>query len=1084
MKKTQKNAGCRFPVFKIDLKVKLTTLLLLVAMFNVKASTYAQTKVSLELNNTTVEKVIETIEQQTDFRFIYKLTDVDLERVITIRAREQSIDYILNKLFNGTAISFKVRDTQIILKKAPPATSVLKVQQLPVKGTVIDENGLPLPGASVLEQGTSNAVSTDMEGNFTINVSSPDAVIVISFMGYTEQKITAKQNNTTIKLVPAANELQELVVVGYGTTSKKDLTGAVASVTEKDMNQGAQTSPLQLISGKMAGVNITQTGSEPGSAPNVRIRGISSLIGGNDPLVVVDGVQGNMDLLNQIPPSEIASIDVLKDASSTAIYGTRGAAGVIIVSTKKNKAGRTSVEFSSSTSYDYIANKLDMLSADQWWTEAQKNGVPASANHGANTDWYNILTKPGSTQNYTLSFGGGTDKFTYRASIAAILQEGVVLNSENQKYIGRVQATQSALDDKLKLTFNLNSGVNNTSSIVQSIGRASFTSNLISNAYLMRPTDPVFNTDGTYFTDPNVFQYLNPYAVSQTVTNESKNDNLFGSVKADLDLYDGLTAGWFGSWRRTSNTTGFFIPVASTDANAINQKGFANINNNRQDEKLMNVSLTYKKLFGDHSINALALYEWQNQAYQGNYSQARGFINDITAYNALQLGDISKVLPGDISSYKNDRTLVSFLGRVNYSYMGRYLLTASLRRDGASVFGVNNKWGNFPSASVAWQLDQESFLANQNVVSGLKLRVGYGVTGNQGLSPYNTISLVGSTGVTYFGGQLVNNYAITQNANADLKWETKKQTNVGIDFAFLKNRLRGTFDIFTAKTDNLLFDYTVPQPPFPFSTIRANVGSIRNEGIEATLSYDLINTDNTTLTLNGNATFLRNEVLNLSGSINGVPLNTDYVSWGPSTYLIKGQPIGTFNILHHTGKNDANAETVQDVNGDGVIDQGNQSADRKLSGSSLPKYTFSFNPVLRYKNFDASMLWRGSGGNKIYNSIKSSLSYTENIGRSNLLQSAIPLGIYTSQYGSDLWLEKGDFVRLENATVGYSFNFKDVRYIESLRLSLTGTNLLLITKYSGLDPELNFSGGNGAGGDNGIYPRTRTFTFGVNVKFK
>lgn len=1084
MKKTQKNAGCRFPVFKIDLKVKLTTLLLLVAMFNVKASTYAQTKVSLELNNTTVEKVIETIEQQTDFRFIYKLTDVDLERVITIRAREQSIDYILNKLFNGTAISFKVRDTQIILKKAPPATSVLKVQQLPVKGTVIDENGLPLPGASVLEQGTSNAVSTDMEGNFTINVSSPDAVIVISFMGYTEQKITAKQNNTNIKLVPAANELQELVVVGYGTTSKKDLTGAVASVTEKDMNQGAQTSPLQLISGKMAGVNITQTGSEPGSAPNVRIRGISSLIGGNDPLVVVDGVQGNMDLLNQIPPSEIASIDVLKDASSTAIYGTRGAAGVIIVSTKKNKAGRTSVEFSSSTSYDYIANKLDMLSADQWWTEAQKNGVPASANHGANTDWYNILTKPGSTQNYTLSFGGGTDKFTYRASIAAILQEGVVLNSENQKYIGRVQATQSALNDKLKLTFNLNSGVNNTSSIVQSIGRASFTSNLISNAYLMRPTDPVFNTDGTYFTDPNVFQYLNPYAVSQTVTNESKNDNLFGSVKADLDLYDGLTAGWFGSWRRTSNTTGFFIPVASTDANAINQKGFANINNNRQDEKLMNVSLTYKKLFGDHSINALALYEWQNQAYQGNYSQARGFINDITAYNALQLGDISKVLPGDISSYKNDRTLVSFLGRVNYSYMGRYLLTASLRRDGASVFGVNNKWGNFPSASVAWQLDQESFLANQDVVSGLKLRVGYGVTGNQGLSPYNTISLVGSTGVTYFGGQLVNNYAITQNANADLKWETKKQTNVGIDFAFLKNRLRGTFDIFTAKTDNLLFDYTVPQPPFPFSTIRANVGSIRNEGIEATLSYDLINTDNTTLTLNGNATFLRNEVLNLSGSINGVPLNTDYVSWGPSTYLIKGQPIGTFNILHHTGKNDANAETVQDVNGDGVIDQGNQSADRKLSGSSLPKYTFSFNPVLRYKNFDASMLWRGSGGNKIYNSIKSSLSYTENIGRSNLLQSAIPLGIYTSQYGSDLWLEKGDFVRLENATVGYSFNFKDVRYIESLRLSLTGTNLLLITKYSGLDPELNFSGGNGAGGDNGIYPRTRTFTFGVNVKFK
>jgi TonB-linked SusC/RagA family outer membrane protein len=1084
MKINPKSIGSKFPVLKIDLKVKLTTLLLLVVMFSGRANTYAQTKVSLRLNNKTVEKVIETIERQTDFRFIYNIGDIDSNHIVSISVKDESIDAVLNTLFEGTGTTFKIRDTQIILKKAQVATfKPINVQQN-VRGKVVDENGIPLPGASVLEENTTNAVSTDVDGNFSISVSGPNAVLVVTFVGYQTKKINAGQDNSTIQLAPEVSELQEVVVVGYGTTTRRDVTGAVGSVTEKDMNQGALVSPLQLISGKLAGVNIAQTGSEPGSAPYVRIRGISSLIGGNDPLVVVDGIQGNMDLLNQIPPSEVASVDVLKDASATAIYGTRGAAGVIIVTTKRNKAGSTSIEFSSSTSYDYIPNKLNMLSADEWWAEAQKVGVPASANYGADTDWYDILTKSGATQNYTLSFGGGTDTFTYRASLAAVLQEGVVQNSANKKYIGRVQATQTALDGKLKLNFNLNSGVNNTTSMVQSIGRESFTSNLISNAYLMRPTDPVFNTDGTYFTDPAIFKYLNPYAVSQTVTNESQNDNLFGSLKADLDVYDGISIGGFGSWRKTSSMTGFFIPVASTDANAINQNGFANINNNRQNEKLFNVSLSYKKVFGDHSINALALYEWQNQAYQGNYAQARGFINDETTYNALQLGDVSKVLPGDVSSYKNDRTLVSFLGRVNYSYLGKYLLTASLRRDGSSVFGANNKWGNFPSASVAWQLDQEAFMANQTIVSALKLRVGYGVTGNQGLSPYNSISLVGSSGVTYFGGQQITNYAITQNANADLKWETKKQTNLGIDFALLKNRLRGTFDIFTAKTDNLLFDYTVPQPPFPFPTIRANVGSIRNEGIEASLSYDLIDTNDITLTLNGNATFLRNEVLNLSGSINGVPLNTDYVSWGPNTYLIKGQPIGTFNILHHTGKNDVNAETVQDVNGDGVIDQGNRSADRLQRGYALPKYTFAFNPTIRYKNLDASMLWKGSGGNMIYNSIKSNLSYQENIGKSNLLQSAIPLGIYTSQYGSDLWLEKGDFIRLENATVGYSFNFKEVKYIEALRVSFTGTNLLLITDYSGLDPELNFSGGNGAGGDNGIYPRTRTFTFGLNVKFK
>ncbi len=960
-----------------------------------------------------------------------------------------------------------------------------KIQQLTVTGQVVDENGMPLLGANVIEKGTSNGVAADLDGKFSITVSNSNAIIVISYVGYKDKEITAKENLGSIALEPDASALDEIVVVGYGSTKRKDVTGAVASVSEDDMNQGAITSPLQLISGKAAGVNITQTGSEPGGSPSVRIRGISSLIGGNDPLVVVDGIQGNMDLLSQIPPSEIASMDILKDASATAIYGSRGAAGVIIISTKKNKAGRTTLEYVGSTSIDYIPKKLDMLDANQWWTQAQLSGVPASANHGANTDWYNLLTQNGITQSHTLSFGGGTDKFNYRASISAILQDGVVINSNNQKYIGRLVATQKALDDHLTLTYNLNSGIIDNTGTVQSIGRASFTSNLITNAYLMRPTDPVFDVDGSYFNDPNVFQYLNPYAVAQTVINEAQQDNLFGSLKADLDVYKGLTLGWFGSWRKTNYTNGFFLPVESTSANAIDQNGFANISNSKQNEKLMNISLSYKKIFGDHSINALGLYEWQNQTYQGNYAQARGFVNNIATYNALQLGDLSSVRPGDISSYKNDRTLISFLGRVNYSYLDRYLLTVSFRRDGSSVFGENNKWGNFPSASVAWQIDQEPFMANQTIFNELKLRGGYGVTGNQqGLYPQNSLSLVGGSGVTYFGGEQITNFNVIQNANADLRWETKKQTNIGVDFAMFNGHLRGTIDAYTATTDNLLFDYTVPQPPYPYSTIKANVGSILNQGLEVSLAYDVIDTDDMTLTLAGNVSFLKNEVKKLSGSINGVPLNTNYVPWGPNSYLIEGQPIGTFNILHHTGKDDANAETVLDVDGNGIIDQGNQSPDRMLQGSALPTYTYAFNPTFQYKNLDVSMLWRGSGGNKIYNSLRSSLSYLENIGRSNVLESAVGLGIYTSQYGSDLWLEDGSFLRLENLTAGYTFDFKDIKYLDSVRLSVTGNNLILITDYSGIDPELNFSGGNGFGGDNGIYPRTRSFVIGLDVKLK
>ncbi len=966
---------------------------------------------------------------------------------------------------------------------AEPTSNFSAVLQETVTGRVVDENGVPLPGASVVEEGTTNGVVTDFDGNFEIILQNPDATLVISYLGYREQRISASQDNIRVQMVADAAALEEVVVVGYGTTVKRDITGAVSSVSADELNQGAMTNPLQQLVGKAAGVNINQVGSEPGSSPSVRIRGITSLIGGNDPLVVVDGIQGNIDLLNQIPPSEIASVDILKDASATAIYGSRGAPGVIIITTKRNRAGNSIVEFTSIASFDYIPSQLDMLDADQWWEQAQRFEVPPSTNHGANTDWFDILTQRGATQNYTVAFGGGADNFNYRASVSAILQDGVVINSSNEKFIGRITATQYALDDKLSLTMHLNSSINNTTSSVQSLGRAAFTSNLISNAYVMRPTDPVFDVDGSYYTDPNVFQYINPYGVAETVVNEGQNNNLFGSLNTELDILPSLTATWFGSWRKTDNTIGFFLPVESTVAAAIDQDGFANINNNRQDEKLMNVSLGYKKYFEDHFVDALALYEWQNQSYQGNYLQARGFFNDIATYNALQLGDLSSVQPGDISSYKNDRTLVSFLGRLNYTYLDRYLLTLSYRRDGSSVFGENHKWGNFPAIAAGWRIDDEAFMTDQDLFDQLKLRVGYGVTGNQqGLYPQNSLSLVGAAGVTYFGGSQITNFNITQNANKDLQWETKKQANIGVDFALWDFRLSGSLDAFTAKTDNLLFNYTVPQPPFPFGSIMANVGSIRNRGLEAALSYDIIRNEDLTLTLAANGSLLDNEVLNLSGSINGIPLNTDYVPWGPNSFLIEGQPIGTFSILQHTGKNEANAETVLDRNGDGVIDQGTRSPDRALAGSALPTYNFAINPSVQYKSFDFSMVWRGSGGNKIYNNLRQSLSLMENLGKANVLESAIPLGLFTTQYGSDLWLEDGDFVRLENVTAGYRIQ-PDYEYVESIRISLTGRNLLLFTDYSGLDPELNMSGGNGFGGDNGIYPRTRSIALGLNVKF-
>jgi iron complex outermembrane receptor protein len=954
-----------------------------------------------------------------------------------------------------------------------------------IKSKVLDEKKVPFPAVSVSEIGTSNGVVSDLDGNFILKVTSETSKVKISFIGYKTIELPANKIEATIILKEDEKMLSDVVVIGYGSLRKSDVTGAVSSVSSNDFNKGATTNPLQQIAGKSAGVSISQAGSEPGTSPSIRIRGITSLIGGSDPLVVVDGIQGNLDLMNQLPPNEIESVDILKDASATAIYGSRGAAGVILVTTKKSKAGTFNIEYSGTVSMDFNSKKLDVFNANEWREQCKNWNVPASADNGANTDWYDLLTRTGYTQNHSISMGGGTSNFNYRASLSAVLQNGIVIGSNNKNYIGRFQATQKAFNDRLTLTANLSSGTIKNIGSPQSIGRAAFTSNLISNAYVSRPTDPIYNAEGTYFSDVNVFQYINPYAVAKTVVNEQTTNNMFGSFRADFEITHGLTAGWFGSWRKIDVNSGYYLPSKSTVTSAIDNKGIANINNAHSDERLSDISLNYKKTFGNHNINAIAVYEWQRQTYNGNYTQMKGFVNDITTYNALQLGDFAKINSGDISSYKNDRTLVSFLGRVNYSYLNRYLLTASIRRDGSSVFGVDNKWGNFPSASVAWVLSEEPFMANVSFLNNLKLRAGYGVTGNQqGLNPQCSLNLVGTNGQTYFGGSQITNYSISQNSNPDLKWETRAQTNIGVDFALFNSRVSGSVDLYTAKTKNLLFNYTVPQPPYPYGSVVANVGSLSNKGLDMNLNLHIIKSKDINFSLNSNLSLLKNKVLNLNGSINGVPLNTDYVSWGTNSYLIKGKSIGTFYILKHEGKTSANEETVVDRDNSGSIDTGNTSKDRFLEGSALPKYTYAFSPVFNYKNFDASILFRGSGGNKIYNSIRSNFSYFENLGKSNLLKSAVSTGIYTSKYASDLWLEDGSFLRLDNVTLGYRFDTKSIKNISVFRLSVTATNLALFTKYKGIDPEMNFGGGNGFGADNGMYPRTRSISIGVNVIFK
>ena len=965
-------------------------------------------------------------------------------------------------------------------------------------GKVVDETSQPVPGATVRVKGTNQAVSTDVKGNFSFPKNDQSALdVTVSFLGYDiAEKVLTGNTPVTIQLVPNQKALNEVVVIGYGTARKKDLTGSISTVSAKDLNPGAVSQPLQQLAGKAPGVEITEVGSEPGVPLAIRIRGITSIspVGSpNDPLVVVDGIQGGLDLLNQVPPSEIASIDILKDASATAIYGSRGASGVILVTTKHGASGKTTVEYTENTSLDVLTRKQHVLNAAEWTTDAAKLGVDISANHGSNTDWFDLLTRNGVTQNHSLAFGGGTNEFSYRASLTAIDQTGVVINSSYRKYIGNVFLTQKAINDKLTLTMNVNTGINDaTYSPSQDVGNAAFMSNTFIQGYIARPTDPVYNTDGSYYIDPNVFHYENPYAIAKTVINNVDQNQFLTTFRANLEIVKGLSAGWFGSWRKFDQNDGQYLPPQSTITDAITYNGIGTIYNEHHDERLMDINLTYTKDFGKNHFDASAFYEYQAITQFGNNEIGRGFINNLTTYNALQLGTLGDVLSGDIYSFKNQRRLVSYFARANYNYANKYYLTATIREDGATVFGANYQHAYFPSASASWRIDREDFMKDQQIFSTLKLRAGYGVTGNQaGLLPNGSIAEFGlnsSSPIVYFGGTAIPNYVNTQNANPDLRWETREETDLGLDFGLFHDRFTGTFDAYTSKTTHLLSDYTVQEGAvFQFPTVYGNSGTLQNRGLELLLSYQLIKNNNTTLTIAGNGSVLQNKVLSLSGTIDGVAVTQNYQSYGGggNAYLIVGKPIGSYLIYHHTGVNAQGVETVENEPANGVPNGAVQNNNERFyEGQVEPTYNYAFTPSFRYKNFDASMVWRGSGGNKVYDGFREQLSMLQNIGKQNVLESAIPLGIHSSPVNSDEWLESGAYLRFQNLSFGYNIKVPSIQFISSLRVSVIGQNLALITKYKGGDPEVDVNGGTGSGSDYGIYPRTRTFSAGLNVILK
>ena len=958
--------------------------------------------------------------------------------------------------------------------------SVLANAQTVATGKVVDtKDGSAIPGVTVTVKGTRVSTQTASDGTYKINIPGGGTTLLFTSVGFAKQELPVGAEAASINLVATSQGLNEVVVTGYGTSRKKDLTGAVNKISEKDLNQGAITNPLQQIAGKAPGVVITQAGSDPNSTPSVRIRGINSLNGGNDPLVVIDGVQGGLELLQQVSPNDIESYDILRDASSAAIYGSRGAGGVILITTKKGRVGKTSLEYNGVVSFETIANKLDLMDGDQYRTFIKSRNITTSDN-GANTDWFDVVTRKGVSQNHTLSMTGGTGEFTYRATLSAVLANGIIQNSSSQNYLGKFLATQKALNERLSLQYGIN--IWSTKANYVEVGSALY------SAYSTRATDPVYFDNGDYFTDlSSNYSYLNPLQLINETQNLGQKNGYFANFKADFKIIDGLTAGFFGTYKRRNDVYGFYQPSTLTGSAGQSYNGFATRNTDVANERLMDLSLAYKKRFGIHAIEVLGLYEWQRGTYEGFSATGRNFISDYTTYNALNLGDINKAEQGDISSYKNENTLISFLGRVNYTLQDKYLVTLSVRRDGSSKLGANNKWGTFPSAAIGWRISQENFLKDSKIINDLKIRASYGETGNQGgIEPYQSLELINRTGPNSFG--------FIRNANPDLRWEVKKMFNVGLDFALIGNKLTGSLDAYDGKTENMLYTYAVPVPPNRVNYLLANVGTMSNRGIELALNYKLVQKKDFILSIGGNIAKNENKITELSGTLNGEKLVTDSISWGSYSigvgpgevsYLIKGQPVGVFFLYKHAGIDANGNQILADLNKDGVVTEGPRSEDRYIAGSPQPKFTYAFTSSLTYRNWDASVLLRGVQGNKIFSGVQAGFTHLPNLIRGNGLASAATDGFNLALGPSDYWVQDGSFLRLDNLNIGYKVPFNSSKYISSLRLSFTGSNLFVITNYKGLDPEIRADGGGGFGIDgNDFYPRTRNFAFGVNVSFK
>ena len=965
------------------------------------------------------------------------------------------------------------------------------VKDVTVKGRVIDaKTKEPLAGCNILVKDSKRGVNADANGNFSITADEK-ATLVFSFVGYEKQEIAiAGKSTIEVALVSSASDLEQVVVVGYGSSTKKDITGSVKSLKSAEFNQGIINSPEQLLQGKVSGVNVTSASGEPGGVQNISVRGPGGVRTGSTPLFVVDGLAldnsssgGATNPLTFLNPQDIESIDVLKDASATAIYGSRGANGVILITTKKGKTGFSTFNYSTSYGFSKMARALDVFTADEY-----RQQVPAVGgvleDLKASTDWQKEISRTALTKNHNISLGGGAEKLTYYASFGIQNQEGILKNNQLDRYSGRINVTQKLLEDRLTIDANIN--VSNTYNERPPIG------SILGTAISTNPTYPAYDANGNPYSYVNGVNPLTTLKLEKDATSITR---ILGNISPSFKIMEGLVYKLnFGidnsSSSRDLQSLASAVPLQDGRLETIN---ITNTN------RLIENYLTYTKTIQDHSFSALLGHSYQKFTFRGrSYSINKFPISDIEPIYNPGLGQDLTLANNKPTGYATNDELQSFFSRVNYQYKDKYLLTATLRVDGSSKFGTNNKYGVFPSFSAGWRISEEEFLKG-SALSNLKVRAGWGRTGNQEIPSKITqarfTSVVSST--TSYPLNETTDYpagtSYTRLANPNIQWEQSTQTDLGIDFGLLNGALSGTIDVFNKVSGDILLEVIPADPVQPAGTYWTNVKdmTITNKGLEVELNYRRTSTSGITYEVGGNITFIDNVVKNSpysvipSGSASGSGLTSATING-----YVNGQPIGTFFLKEFTGFDDKGISTYRDVDGDGIV----TDKDRIAAGSALPTKQFNFFGRANYKGFDLSINFNGVSGNKIYDNTANANFYKLRLSKGiNTTAEAIASSSESTNNSAPVstrYLKDGAFLRLNNLTLGYNVNTKALgisKWVSALRLSVTGQNLAVFTKYDGYDPEVNtdrtINGITSYGIDYLSYPKAKSVIFGLNISF-